>query len=236
MISYFRSMQESLRLGLVMNEYDSNQGKLEFYVEDRVATADDIEENLITVAHSDARRTAIRAYNSEESFYQRASRSPFQAAFANVIGTVALARAFENDDHERAVRVHRSRAEWIKRELEELSSEESLSGGKLVQRAGYAAPLIEGPLLRTAVLYEHRDGSGNACFLLSLFPLPILGWFGMNDKGSSLHFSGVGVLYEHDWYQGRSFWFGGLHFWMPPMQLSFVRFEDIASSAYCLGI
>jgi hypothetical protein len=215
----------------------SNHPDLHFFVEGKQATADDVKEAPITLVSDDLPEgKAIHVFQSQDSFRSWVGRTKHKQRAEMIEGTIAQVRKLEKEDHTRAKKVQKARVKRIERELAELAKDTGLKpGSPELYRRALEAPLLEGPILHTAICHEHWDGTGAAVFLVSAIPIPDFGWLGMNDKTSGLTFLGAGVLSAETWYQGRAFWFFGAHMWWPPMQLSFAGWDNIASSGYCIG-
>lgn len=86
---------------------------------------------------------------------------------------------------------------------------------------------LEGPIFDPSIIYEHIN-FGGAWRPLS-GTIPNFRWIGFNDKASSMRVAGAGILFQHAWYKGQRFYFGGV----PYMDFSDFRefgFNDLASS------
>lgn len=212
--------------------------ELSFFVEGRKASREDALGHPITVVGDDLPEgPSVHAFGSDDTFRGWAARTKAARHFDHVAATIDRVKGQRNEDHARAKRLALSRQRWVQEELDRLQEETGLdrTSPEFWRRAMVDPPGLEGPILHTAIPTENSDGTGSSVFLLSALPLPDFGWFGFNDKASGLFFTGAGVLTENPWYGGRSFWFFGIHLWLPPLQLSFVAFDNIASAGYCIG-
>lgn len=140
------------------------------------------------------------------------------------------AQAQEANDHKRAKKKLKQKANRIVKDLKELSEITGLSTGsmELLKRATVEAPLIEGSIFDPALLYTDIGFEGTVTPLWSGLWLPDFRWFDMNDRVSSVHALGFIALFEHIWWQGASVWLFSHS--VADLRLAF-NFNDEVSSA-----
>lgn len=177
---------------------------------------------------------SVFAFEDESSFLSWAERMPVGEKFLRLNRMVEAARQLENSELTEIKNARRRRTESLMREIEDLAARYKLpvnSRELFMKATSVDCHPLEGPVFDPAIIYEHINYGGSWRPLAAT--IPDFRWIGFNDKASSLRVSGAGILFEHTWYRGRRFYFGGI----PVMDFPDLRlftFNDLASSVALL--
>jgi len=203
------------------------------FFEGRQATEDDVKVGSHTLVLADSREPELHAFGSQSALFDWANLRQDWKRVAHVLGVEQLARHAEGADLRHAIKLHTTRYERLRQDLDELSQETGLQGSELLRYATVGAPMLDGPASHSAFLHEHAWGGGGFVWMPSGIPIPSFDMYNMQDRASVLYFAAAwgGAIYEHTWFQGRTFWFWGVSpsagFALRPL-----GFDNIASSGW----
>jgi hypothetical protein len=175
----------------------------------------------------------VFGFRSNETFLEWAKQTDHADRVENAIETIKAAQKREDSDLERAQKVQRRRVERTREDLEDLAAETGLKLGsiELYMRAK-EGDLLEGPVLGSYVLHENSNFSGRFLPVFTGIAMPDFGWFGFDNRASSVSISGLGLATDRTWYRGRAFWMFGFPFARFPFAPA--GFNDMASAGYAI--
>lgn len=181
------------------------------------------------VAGTDERR--VYAFESDKAVLNWAEDSEHAEVFERMYKRISAAQAYERGDNSVAEARQKANVKRISKEFGLLADRLDLDVGseELFLKATVDAPILEGSIFDPAVLYDTETYSGSYVALPNA-PFPNLGWFGFNDKASSLLVHGQVVLSENTWFKGRKVFFFGIPY--GKFVLSQFAFSNRASSAH----
>jgi hypothetical protein len=166
----------------------------------------------------------VHVLESQDALAAWAKNTSLAEAVARAQDSIAQAQALKGQDLSDRKQQMKAEAEQALSDLQSLAKSTGLEwpSEELFRQA-------HGTILKSAALFDKAGYSGwdQFCLLVSAFPYVELGWFGWNDRASSLWHYGVGVLSEHPWYLGRSIWMFG---WTGLPNLAWLDFDNMASS------
>ncbi len=173
---------------------------------------------------------AVYAFKDEASFISWAERFPSGEKFLKLHRTIDATRELENRDVSAIKKIRQRRTDFLVKELEDLAkrSDLSVNSTELFLKATCVdCDHLEGSIFDPSIIYQHINYRGSWRPIATT--IPDFRWIGFNDKASSMIVSGVGILFEHTWYRGRRFYFGGFPYMNFPDFRQFA-FNDLASS------
>jgi hypothetical protein len=156
------------------------------------------------------RENVVDAFESDDEFNEWVREQGFEDRAQEIREAVRKSkRDQENRDHSDLIERHVEEVHRTRDALRRLSEKTglALNSPELFRRA-HEGQAGEERIFRTFLLYEHVNYGGAAVPVLLTWP--DFRWLGFNDRCSSLHWAGAGVLCEHIWYGGQWFWLFGI--------------------------
>ena len=173
----------------------------------------------------------VYAFESDKAVLNWAEGGKHAEVFEQMYKRISAAQAFERRDNSVAEARQKANVKRISKEFRLLADRLELDVGseELFLKATVDAPILEGSIFDPVVLYDTDSYSGSYVALPNA-PFPNLGWFGFNDRASSLLIHGQITLCENTWFKGRKAFFFGIPY--GKFVLSQFGFSNRASSAH----
>jgi hypothetical protein len=149
-------------------------------------------------------KDVIYVFESDEAFLTWSKGTRFADNVSRMLGFASEARQLEGTDVRNAMERQRKVTSRIRRELRELSKRTGLEVGsnELLLKAMGKDRILEGPIFKSAVLFEHVDLGGRGFPLASGLLYPDFSWINFDNITTSLWVFGEVDLWQSPWFQG----------------------------------
>jgi hypothetical protein len=182
----------------------------------------------------------VTAFESVDELRKWVDGTDYKDGFARAMASVEVAREGFAKDPGKVLVMQQAAVKEVGRKMEELARETGLDPNSrdLFLRATVDPDPLRGPIFRSAQVFDGPGCTGQRLDIPSWRAFPNLGFFGFNDRASSVRvhsFSSL-LLCEHVNYaiEGRwTFFFGGL-WWSNSFDLEWPLNNGV-SSCYCFG-
>lgn len=173
---------------------------------------------------------AAYGFKSKAAFETWAAETDHAERVAAGLEVVARRKKLANADHTVARRRQTARVKQIRAELRDLSQRTGLPIGsqELFLKATSEADPVEGAIFDPFILHDTSNFGGGFLPVFGGLPLGDFGWFGFDNRASSVTISGLGLITEHVWYVGRQFWMFG--FPIAQFRFTWTGFDNSASA------
>jgi hypothetical protein len=174
------------------------------------------------------------AFTSQALFEEWLTRNGLTREYQQ--STSLLQRSPKRLERQQEAAIRQSQSKVVDSEMKEFISRLERSGLSLDQSDAFVDAIskynpLTGPIIRSALLFEHVNGAGSARYLPSYWAFPDLSWIQFDDICSSVIVWGGINMWEQSWYRGRTLWLYSYFGKRYNLFGSPYYFNDVASSA-----
>lgn len=161
---------------------------------------------VMAVGNGLPEKNTVFAFDSKQAFNNWAKGTRFAERVSRANKLIAEARKYEKADNAAARERQKAVVDRILKDLNELSRRTGLepNSKELFLKATVERHPLEGSIFDAALLFERQCFFGRCLPIVGAFP--DLGWFGFDDKTSSMLLLFGGLFFEHTWFRGRCIW------------------------------
>lgn len=174
----------------------------------------------------------VYVFDSDDNFNKWAMTTKHADKITQINRTIAEVQKHQNEDHTEAIKRAQIVNQRVMDDLKALSAKTGLPLGspELFLRASVQTPILEPPILRSALLFDDYDFKWDQqVFPANTVPYPVLGWYNFDHKASSMMFLGAGVASDQPWFWGAKFWFVGISI---PLDSGPIQWDNLGTAGW----